>query len=287
MANRVTIVTVAYNSEEVLPQMLASVPADVPVIVVDNASRDAAATKTIVDKAGGQYLRSEKNLGFGGGCNLGAARADGDFLLFLNPDARLEEGALEALLAAAERYPDCVAMNPRIKGRNGRAYFKRRSVLLPRDAYLPRGWPDTDREVPVLTGAAFFVRRSEFDAVGGFDEKIFLYHEDDDLSLRLAQRGKLFFVREAVVFHEEGHSSERSVEGARFKARHLGRSRVYALRKHGRPHPFLGSFLAALGQLLSPENLLSRRKRAKQVAFLRGVSDMRYKGISTGDFSGR
>jgi GT2 family glycosyltransferase len=126
--------------------------------------------------------------------------------------------------------------------------------------------------LPVLSGAAFFVRRAAFEAVGGFDPAIFLYHEDDDLSLRLkAECGRLMFIAGAQVTHQGGGSSVRSPDVAALKAWHMGRSRVYAMRRHDRPLAFVQALTSAVWQLMSPLLLLSRRKRAKQVAFLRGV----------------
>jgi GT2 family glycosyltransferase len=117
------------------------------------------------------------------------------------------------------------------------------------------------------------VRKRDFDAVGGFDPDIFLYHEDDDLSRRLLrERGPLMFVSAAIVEHLEGRGSVRTPELAALKAYYLARSRVYALRKHGRPFPRLGSLLVAAAQLLAPTNWVSSRKRAKNVAFMQGVT---------------
>ena len=141
-----------------------------------------------------------------------------------------------------------------------------------RREWLPRGWPSADREVPVLSGAALFVRRADFEAVGGFDPQIFLYHEDDDLSLRLsAERGPLVFVRDALVRHQGGRSSARSPAVAALKARAGHGSRVYAARKHGLPLARSRVIGSALLQLASPLTWISPRKRAKQTAFLRGV----------------
>lgn len=269
-APRTTIVSVAWNSADVLPAMLASIPQGVPVVVVDNAGTDASGE--IARAAGAHVVRLEENLGFGRGCNAGAALADTEFLLFLNPDAALEPGALAALEAAADAYPDASGFNPRIRDRNGQAYFKRGSILLARRERLARGWPEESGPVPVLSGAAFFCRRAQFEAEGGFDPAIFLYHEDDDLSLRLKQRfGPLRFVREAEIVHLEGRGSPRNPETARIKSYHMARSRVYTMRKHGRPFPVLGSLAGAILKLLSPANLVSARKRAQALAYVKGV----------------
>lgn len=270
-AARVTVVSVCYNSEAVLPGMLASVPAATPVVLVDNAGAEDA-LRPLAERHGATLISNAENKGFGVACNQGAAAARTEFILFLNPDAQLKSGSLKALVAAADRYPDASAMNPRIATPDGRAVFQRKSHLIDRAERMPRGWPDGDREVPILSGAALFVRRAAFEAVGGFDPRIFLYHEDDDLARRLrAQCGPLYFIRDACAEHIGGSSSERSPQVAALKAWHMGRSRVYVQRKHGRPFPRASSLGAALLQLCSPAVLLSRRKRAKQVAFLKGV----------------
>lgn len=268
----VTIITVCYNSMAVLPAMLASVPDGTPVVLVDNASTDADKLRELAERHGAELIRNDVNRGFGVACNQGAVLAKTEFLLFLNPDAELDRDALTELVLAAGRYPRVSAFNPRISESDGSPYFKRKSHLMPRREWMPRGWPTTDREVTVLSGAALFVRRADFEAVGGFDPQIFLYHEDDDLSLRLRhQRGPIMFVREALVRHIGGGSSVRSPETAALKAWHMGQSRIYAARKHAMPNAAITAFLGAALQLLSPMTLLSGRKRAKHIAYLRGV----------------
>lgn len=273
---RTTIVTVAYNSTRVLPAMLASVPAGVAVVIVDNASADGSALADLARQSGARLVVNPDNRGFGVACNIGAAVAGTEFILFLNPDATLEDGAVAALEAAMDNYPRAVAMNPRILEADGRPYFKRRSVLLPRRDWMAAGWPSADCEVTVLSGAALMVRKADFDAVGGFDAAIFLYHEDDDLSLRLkAERGPIMFIRAAAVRHAGGQSTVRSAESAAFKAFHMGRSRVYALRKHRRPRAFASALASAIGQAALPWTWFSRRSRAKRFAFLKGVLSAR------------
>ncbi|MCR9149103.1 MAG: glycosyltransferase family 2 protein [Rhodobacteraceae bacterium] len=274
--SRTTVVSVCFESAEILPTMLASIPEGVPVVLVDNGSTDVASIKAAADRAGARLVCNDANRGFGAACNQGAALASTEYVLFLNPDARLGPGCIAALEAAADGTRSAVAFNPAISAPGGQPSFKHRSVLLPRAAWLGRGQPDGDREVPVLSGAALFVRTSAFAAVGGFDENIFLYHEDDDLSLRLATgRGALRFVKAAEVRHAGGRSSVRSPEVAALKGWHMGRSRVYAARKHHRPWPFATALTVALAQLASPLALLSPRKRAKQLGFLRGIWSMR------------
>ncbi len=267
----VTVVSVSYKSAPVLDRMLASLPDGVKVILVDNTCEDAEVLKAMSSRLSVKVLEPKTNLGFGRACNLGAREARTEFLLFLNPDAVVEPGSIEAFLEAAERYGPKTAFTPKIANSDGSPNFKRRSVLLPRSEWMPRGWPEAECEVPVVSGAAVFVRRSYFETVR-FDPAIFMYHEDDDWSLRVrADGGRLVFVPGAKVVHQSGHSSGRDDAITRFKAYHLGRSKVYAFGKHDIPFSQPKLLMQAFGQLLLPHNLISSRKRAKHMGFLEGV----------------
>jgi N-acetylglucosaminyl-diphospho-decaprenol L-rhamnosyltransferase len=268
---RITVVTVCYNSMAVLPAMLASVPAGTPVVLVDNSPNADPELPDLAATRGATLIRNDRNLGFGTACNIGAARAATEFLLFLNPDVTLSGSTLEHLTQALDRFPAASAANPRIAHADGSPFFRRRSLLIPRSEWLPRGWPPETREVPTLSGAALIVRKSAFDAVGGFDPDIFLYHEDDDLSVRLRATGLLLFVREALVTHLGGSSTTRSAETAAFKAFHMGQSRVHVARKHGIALARSRAVASALLQLAVPTAWVSRRRRAKQWALLRGT----------------
>lgn len=265
----VTVVSVCYNSDALINDMIASVPDEAPIVLVDNGQSNRF--NNLPAKKNIQIVKLAKNIGFGRGCNAGVSVVSTPWALFLNPDARLTPGALEALLAAAKNYPAAVAFNPRIANRDGSAYFKRRSWLLPRKQYMVKGWPAEDSQVPVLSGAAFFILKENFNKVGGFDPNIFLYHEDDDISLRLSRLGQLMFVRDSLVVHAAGNSSGRSPEVARLKAFHMARSRIYTGIKHGRPFPRLSTFLQALALVFSPVALFSARRRAKAIGFLDGT----------------
>ncbi|MFX0543029.1 glycosyltransferase family 2 protein [Roseovarius sp. S4756] len=268
----VTIVTVAYNSAVVLPRMLDSVPAGTPVVLVDNASRDvsdlrALATGTV------RLIENPANEGFGRACNVGAAAARTEFVLFLNPDTALMPGALDALVAAARAYPEASAFNPMILDEDGRPQIKRRSDLVARSQWLAKGTPDGDAVLPVLSGAALMVRKADFDTIGGFDPAIFLFFEDDDLSARLAQTcGPLMLAFRAEVRHVGGASSQPSREGDRIKNSSWGWAQIYAVRKHRGLAACAAPFGKALLRALSPATLLSPARRRKYAARLSGMT---------------
>ncbi len=247
----VTAISVAYHSKAELAVMAATLPPGVPLVVVDNAAEPGLADWAT--EHGVRLIAPQQNLGFGAACNLGAAGVDSAFLFFVNPDVRLELDCLESLVAAAARLPDGAAFGPLLRMPSGACGFKRRSAIAPADRFAPVGLPDAPCKVPVLEGSALLIRRAAFEAVGGFDPKIFLYFEDDDLSLRLRARvGPLYLVPEAVARHRPGTSSPQTAAVLRMKGFHHVRSHVYAARKHGLPLPALLGWVQALAFVLSP-----------------------------------
>ena len=193
----ITAVTVTHDSASVLPVMLASVPESVPVIVVDNGSRDSAGTASIAQEHDARLIRNGENLGFGRSCNQGAALAETSLILFLNPDAELARNAIDRLVEASRRYPDAGAFNPVIAHPNGEQFFRRSNPISPSRARMPRGWPDSDKQVSVLSGVALLVRKRDFNAVaqgpeGGGQRQALLVRKRDfnavgGLSKRAAQ----------------------------------------------------------------------------------------------------
>lgn len=269
---RVSIVTVSYNSADVLGRMLASCPDDVPVIIVDNASSDIAKTRVLAEQHGAMLIENPDNLGFGRACNRGAEEVGTPFILFLNPDAALEDTTLDGLLATANENPDAVAFNPVLMGPDGQPAIKRKSDLIPKSEFVSGAIPSSDAEIYTLNGAALMVRASAFHAVQGFDPNIFLFFEDDDLAARLRQIGRLMVSHASRVNHIGGAaSSGPKLAGEAFKAWHMGFSRLYILRKHNMPLARLRGLGRAVVRVLSPTLLFSRMHRARRLAYLRGT----------------
>lgn len=231
--SRVCVVLVTFNSADVIRKSLKSLPQNVEVIVVDNASRDESVA--LAKEVGVHCICNQENLGFGKASNIGAALSDREFILFLNPDAILLEGALETMVAAALRYSDAGAIAPRLIDADGLSTWRFSSVLQPMpDGIRPPVEPEGACCMPLLTGAVLLCRRAAFEEVGGFDENIFLYHEDDDLCLRLTTAGwSLVNEPGAAVFHASGQSSRQSPYLNRFKSEQRILSRAYVSQKYG------------------------------------------------------
>ena len=254
MASLVAVV-VAHDSAEALPACLSALAAEhVPAIVVDNASRDRSVE--IAEAAGAQVIRNGRNEGYGRAntCGIRAA-AQARYVLILNPDVTLRPGAAEVLLAAAERWPEAGLFAPRIVEPDGRFFYQPRSLLA---SYLTnpsgrRDLPSGDACAPFLSGACLMVERGFFLALGGFDERIFLFYEDDDLCRRVADAGRaLVHVHGAEVLHGRGRSSAPE-HGRVFRTRwHQAWSRAYVARKYGLADPILPALVAnALKAFLS------------------------------------
>ncbi len=245
----VSVVFVSYNSGAVLPRAIASVPEKTQVVVVDNASPMGTAWAEIVERAF-DLVPLARNLGFGAACNAGAKAARGDYVLFLNPDAVLEDGAIPALLAAVKRYGDPAIFMPAIMGENGRPMRKEGSILepVPRKRRLKADEIAGDYCTRFVHGAAFLMERRAFLAMGGFDEAIFLYHEDDDLALRARAQGiPIIVVTDAKVSHAGGKSSGSSWRQTFRVNRFKKQSERYVRAKYAAPKGSAGELLYLAG----------------------------------------
>jgi GT2 family glycosyltransferase len=261
----VTAIVVTFDSAHALPECLGALAADgVPAIVVDNASTDD--TVATAERQGARVIRNAHNEGYGRANNIGARGADTEFVLIVNPDCIVDKGAVAALVDAARRYPDTAFFAPRIVEPSGRVFYQPRSLLA---SYLPNPsgklvLPEGEACAPFFSGACFLIRRDIFLKLGGFDENIFLFYEDDDLCRRLADSGSaLIYVPQAVVRHGRGQSSGEK-PGRIFASRwHQAWSRAYVSRKYGLPNPAPGMFainaLKAVGASLTFRRKLIER----------------------------
>lgn len=235
----VTAIVVSFDSAQVLPACLSALAGEgVKAIVVDNASGDGSVE--IASRQGAQVLRNARNEGYGRANNRGARAAATPFVLIVNPDLEVQPGAVAALLAAAEAYPDAAAFAPRLVEPSGRVFLQPRSLLSPEHLNQAARitLPDGDACLPFLSGACLLLRREVFLGLGGFDPAIFLFYEDDDLCRRLREAGHaLIHVDGAAARHGRGKSSAPSPQ-RRFTARwHLAWSEHHVARKWGLPVP--------------------------------------------------
>lgn len=230
----VSVVMVVYFPGEAVKRSLACVLADPDVselVVVDNGSSadEVAHLEALATNDPRIVLISgQGNVGFARAANLGARRATGDRLVFLNPDAFLQTGCIAELVRTIEDRPvPCVVGGRVLNADRTEQRGGRRGDITPISAMLSLSslasrvpawrrfevhWedettPDHVVEVPTISGACFCMRREDFDAVQGFDEGYFLHVEDVDLCWRVRrQGGVVLFHPMAEVIHIGGTS---------------------------------------------------------------------------------
>ncbi|WP_167147249.1 glycosyltransferase family 2 protein [Actinomyces sp. ZJ308] len=227
LLSRTAVVVVSYDSAALLERTLARVAEDSPearIVVVDNYSTPAARAELVelASARGWEAVLPETNTGFGGGMNLGAARArelGAELLVLLNPDAVIARADLIRL--AARAHADRLALvAPVLKDSSGRIVSDGVVVCLAdgsmRSRRSPRPIPPGGTQ-PWLSGACLALSTDLFEAAGGFDARYFLYWEDVDFSARvLAAGGSLDLARGAVAVHDEGgtHSESQGPDSA-------------------------------------------------------------------------
>jgi len=247
---------------------------EVEIIVVNNSQTDAGQAADVCAMANVVLLQSGVNLGYGAACNLGAARARGRYVMFMNPDVRLSGASLKLLVDLSDKHSDVVAIGPLQGNGRGKVRGKRRSVgqkwTLGTKTLRRLSTSDSLAATGFLCGGVLMVRKAAFDDIGGFDENVFLFHEDDDLCLRLAHQGQLAYASGVLAVHDAGRSTPQSAELTITKAWHLGNSKVYVARKHYGNLATIGPLLEAVTKFINPA-MLTRRGRLKAYAFLAGV----------------
>jgi GT2 family glycosyltransferase len=208
---RVTAVILAHGDEPWLEEaaraVLASTGVDVDLVLVDNGCTGGAVDR-LAHASGVRVLRPAANLGYAGGCRVGAAEATGDYLAFVNSDALVAADALARLVAVAAEPGVGSAMGSiRLADQPDRINTAGNPWHVTGLSWAGgMGRPATEfatrRPVPVASGCCLVLRRDVWSAVGGFAPEYFAYHEDTELSVRLWQRGwTVEYVPDALVLH--------------------------------------------------------------------------------------
>jgi GT2 family glycosyltransferase len=252
-----SILVISYNTRAMTLDCLRTVVAETrtpyELIVLDNASADGSAEAIAAEFPEVRLIASPENLGFAEGNNVAARVARGEYLLLLNPDTLVLRGALDKLLGFARAEPQAGiwggrtlfadgSLNPSSCWRrldlwalamraSGLAGLFRDSPVFNAEAY--GGWRrDSPREVDVVTGCLFLIRRESWDRLGGFDPSYVMYGDEADLCRRAQTIGlRPMITPEAEIVHYAGASETVRAD----KLVRLYRALMTLIRRHFPP----------------------------------------------------
>lgn len=233
---RLSVIIVNYNVKYFLEQCLLSVRKSsaglaVDVTVIDNHSTDGSLDYLQPKFPEVKFIANEGNTGFAKACNKGLEYANGEYILFLNPDTIVPEDCFEKCISFFETHVDCGAIGVKMVDGSGQFLKESKrsfpspltsmyklfglSLLFPKSKTFSRYHlghldKDNDHEVDVLAGAFMMIRKKVLDEVGSFDETFFMYGEDVDLSYRIQKAGyKNYYFAGTTIIHFKGESTRR------------------------------------------------------------------------------
>ncbi len=224
VAARYEVVLVAYRSRPLVEALLARLPAELPIAVVDNARGADGLDQVVAGRPAARYLPGPGE-GFARAANLGARTSTADHVIFVNPDSGPTAEQFEAMIADLDADPDLVAVGATTVLSDGRVELGvggweptvRRCLVhavglhavLPEAGVYARPVPGRPLHLEWLSGACLVVRRADFLALGGFDESFFVYNEDMAFGRRVREAGRTLRLRtDILVPHAGGGSGE-------------------------------------------------------------------------------
>jgi GT2 family glycosyltransferase len=249
-----SIIIVNYNTHYHLEKCLDSIKKNISgsnyeVIIIDNNSPDRTIEKIAKNYTKYNFFFLKQNNGFGAGCNYGAQKAKGKYLLFLNPDIELIDDSLNNLADFLDNNRNTGACSGLLVDSKGKVSYNFNSfpsyswefkeafgIFINRaiKRLLSNSNITNDKpfEVDWFHGACLMIRKDLFEELGGFDENIFLYYEDVDLQKRIKEKGyKIFCIPKVKMFHAT-QSSVSSKEGQKVFHFHMHSGKLLYHKKH-------------------------------------------------------
>lgn len=214
---KVSVVITNYNGEKFIKECVDSVlNSDYPhfeVVIVENASTDGSCE--LLEKNYGnnervKIVKSDKQLYFTGGCNLGAKKSGGEKLVFLNSDTTVDKSWLTELVTFAEEHKKYL-IQPKIL-----SYWQKDTIDNAGGNYNffgfgsgrgrgenDKGQFDKNTQTDFANGTCFMVDKKFFEELGGFDKWYKYYYEDVDLNLRAKKRGgESWYCYKSIIYHK-------------------------------------------------------------------------------------
>ncbi len=283
---KVACIVLNYNGKDITVQAVESLRAmDYPafdILHVDNGSTDGSAAAVAAADPASTLVRTDENLGPGGGLNLGmyvALQGDYDYLLFLNNDIEVEPTMLSEMVAVAERDPRIGCVGPkayyywareRLWSAGGIIRFKQSVTRERGDGEIDRGQHDRDDEVDYATGCALMMKREVVEKVGYWDTTYRFAAEDADWCARVRQHGYTsYFAHKAVLYHMVAYTGGAYVAKRTF---FTGRGGALFARRYGSVwQRFTFLLFSALGVFAAFFRELPKGNQGAAVAKAKGI----------------
>ena len=219
----VSIITVNYNHSGITDAMLDSIAkknnySEIEIIVVDNGSKDNPVPRWEAKYPYVKFIRSESNLGFAGGNNLGIKIAKGDYLFLANNDTEFTDTLVSELVSILDTHPDVGIISPKIHyydqpgllqyaGFTAMNYYTCRNHCIGQFETDKGQYDNTSGETGFAHGAAMMVRKDAILKAGLMAENYFLYYEEMDWCDHIRKAGyKIWFNANALIYHKESVS---------------------------------------------------------------------------------
>lgn len=242
----ISIITVNFNQPQATLDLLKSIyvcypKANLEVIVVDNGSKEDHGFEFKNTDLHVLYIRSEKNLGFAGGNNLGIKSAKGEYLFLVNNDTEFCPGLLETLTETLEGNSEIGIISPKINywdnkqivqyaGFTKMNYYTCRNECIGQFETDHGQYSNINAETGYIHGAAMMIRRSALKAAGNMAENFFLYYEEMDWCEQIKRSGfKIWVNTNALIYHKESLSVGKN---SALKEYFMNRNRILFTRRN-------------------------------------------------------
>ena len=265
---KVSIITVNFNQPKVTEELLQTIPAtykNFEIIVVDNGSKVISINNWQASYPHVKFIRSEENLGFAGGNNLGINEASGDYLFLANNDTEFTEGLIEKLVAVMDSDPSIGMVSPMIKyysdknliqyaGYTQMNYFTCRNNCIGLREKDTGQYNNITAPTAYCHGAAMMIRKEAIEKAGMMSENFFLYYEEVDWCEHIKRAGyEAWVCTDAIIYHKESVSVGKK---SKLKEYFMNRNRILFIRRNA---PFINKliFYPYFVLLVAPRNILS------------------------------
>ena len=204
-----TLIIVTYESQEIIPELAGKIKDFSNIIFIDNASKDKTVETIKLHLPHSIILSNSINLGFGKANNQGAHITKTKYILFLNPDCYISLESVSQLISTLSIYKNAAIAAPQTWNTYNLPQISYRQPFYEKINKNRYEVPDGITSAKWISGCCLMTRTEEFLKIGGFDENIFLYFEDDELCLKFIQEGYDCLIDpNAMAIHKGGASSK-------------------------------------------------------------------------------